>query len=182
MTSNLVSKELIKHLQTFIDDGAATIEKYTFNDTYERFIIGKVVVVKTGNKCQLELPVDINSSYMNPWYKDVGNYFVKDLKQTQGENIFELITKTDKSLLYKIPQELFEETKDKELSHLKIGDFYYMIIKSIPIKEMYSTYRCDTADEKFESTNENSFEESNIIPEEDLISSNNPELESIILF
>lgn len=176
----LINKEFAKRLQAAIDDGKAKIKKYKFNDTYERFLIGKVYVVKVKDRCQLELPHDVNKLYMTPWHNDVGEYFAKDLKSTKGENIFELITKVEHALLYKIPHEEFEKIEENGFAYLKIGDFYYMIIKCIPIKESYALY--DNSEKEIAEIVETLNESSNIIPEEDLKSPIESEVESSALF
>ena len=75
---------------------------------------------------------------MNAWYKDVGKILSTDLRKKRDELYFEMVTDTYRVLLRKITEDELGEMTEKGFNHVLIGDFYYIIIKEIPLEGSYN--------------------------------------------
>ena len=160
----LITKDILNRMNSIVNSGKFKLKKYKFNPVYECIKIGRIDVVKVKDGYQLNLPYDINHIYISAWKADVGQMLVRDLRRYQGDNVYELTTKSEKALLRKIPADELEEMEDKKFNHLQIGDCMFTVLKAIPIDAYYCWYNDSEADPD-ETVN---IEPANTISQEDI--------------
>ena len=136
---NLISKELIAKVANDSKLASTQMNPYTF-PAYTSICIGAIHVVRGGNETYIHLSENVSKQYMNAWSKDVGKILSKDLRKKRDELYFEMVTETYRVLLRKITEEELGEMTEKGFNHVLIGDFYYVIIKEIPL---YGSYGVD---------------------------------------
>ena len=136
---NLISKELIAKVANDSKLASTQMNPYTF-PAYTNICIGAIHVVRGGNETYIHLSENVSKQYMNAWSKDVGKILSKDLRKKRDELYFEMVTDTYRVLLRKITEEELGEMTEKGFNHVLIGDFYYVIIKEIPL---YGSYGVD---------------------------------------
>ena len=133
---NLISKELIAKVANDSILTSTQINPYTF-PSYTNICIGAVRIIR-GNDTYLHLSENVTKQYMNAWYKDVGKILSTDLRKKRDELYFEMVTDTYRVLLRKITEKELPEMTERGFNHVLIGDFYYTIIKEIPLDGSYS--------------------------------------------
>ena len=133
---NLISKELIAKVANDSKLASTQMNPYTF-PAYTNICIGAIHVVRGGNETYIRLSENVSKQYMNAWTKDVGKILSKDLRKKRDELYFEMVTDTYRVLLRKITEEELGEMTEKGFNHVLIGDFYYVIIKEIPLNGSY---------------------------------------------
>ena len=176
---NLISKELIAKVAIDSKSASTRITPYTF-PSYTKICIGVVNIIRVAGETYIRLSEDVSKKYMNAWSKDVGKILSKDLRKNRDELYFEMVTDTYRVLLRKITEEELGEMTEKEFNHVLIGDFYYVIIKEIPLEGSYSVdYGTDDKDLLVDptSSNESEEEEEEIVEEEEELP-----IESLSLF
>ena len=136
---NLISKELIAKVANDSKLASTQMNPYTF-PAYTNICIGAIHIVRGGNETYIRLSENVSKQYMNAWTKDVGKILSKDLRKKRDELYFEMVTETYRVLLRKITEEELSEMTEKGFNHVLIGDFYYVIIKEIPL---YGSYGVD---------------------------------------
>ena len=136
---NLISKELIAKVANDSKLALTQMNPYTF-PAYTNICIGAIHIVRGGNETYIRLSENVSKQYMNAWTKDVGKILSKDLRKKRDELYFEMVTETYRVLLRKITEEELGEMTEKGFNHVLIGDFYYVIIKEIPL---YGSYGVD---------------------------------------
>ena len=136
---NLISKELIAKVANDSKLASTQMNPYTF-PAYTNICIGAIHIVRGGNETYIYLSENVSKQYMNAWVKDVGKILSKDLRKKRDELYFEMVTDTYRVLLRKITEEELGEMTEKGFNHVLIGDFYYVIIKEIPL---YGSYGVD---------------------------------------
>ena len=136
---NLISKELIAKVANDSKLASTQMNPYTF-PAYTNICIGAIHIVRGGNETYIRLSENVSKQYMNAWTKDVGKILSKDLRKKRDELYFEMVTDTYRVLLPKITEEELGEMTEKGFNHVLIGDFYYIIIKEIPL---YGSYGVD---------------------------------------
>ena len=136
---NLISKELIAKVANDSKLASTQMNPYTF-PAYTNICIGAIHIVRGGNETYIRLSENVSKQYMNAWTKDVGKILSKDLRKKRDELYFEMVTETYRVLLRKITEEELGEMTEKGFNHALIGDFYYVIIKEIPL---YGSYGVD---------------------------------------
>ena len=136
---NLISKELIAKVANDSKLASTQMNPYTF-PAYTNICIGAIHIVRGGNETYIRLSENVSKQYMNAWTKDVGKILCKDLRKKRDELYFEMVTETYRVLLRKITEEELGEMTEKGFNHVLIGDFYYVIIKEIPL---YGSYGVD---------------------------------------
>lgn len=134
---NLISKELIAKVANDSKLASTQMNPYTF-PAYTNICIGAIHVVRGGNEAYIHLSENVSKQYMNAWTKDVGKILSKDLRKKRDELYFEMVTDTYRVLLRKITEEELGEMTEKGFNHVLIGDFYYIIIKEIPLEGSYN--------------------------------------------
>ena len=133
---NLISKELIAKVANDSKLASTQMNPYTFQ-AYTNICIGAIHIVRGGNETYIRLSENVSKQYMNAWTKDVGKILSKDLRKKRDELYFEMVTETYRVLLRKITEEELGEMTEKGFNHVLIGDFYYVIIKEIPLNGSY---------------------------------------------
>ena len=133
---NLISKELIAKVANDSKLASTQMNPYTF-PAYTNICIGAIHIVRGGNETYIRLSENVSKQYMNAWTKDVGKILSKDLRKKRDELYFEMVTDTYRVLLRKITEEELGEMTEKGFNHVLIGDFYYVIIKEIPLNGSY---------------------------------------------
>ena len=133
---NLISKELIAKVANDSKLASTQMNPYTF-PAYTNICIGAIHIVRGGNETYIRLSENVSKQYMNAWTKDVGKILSKDLRKKRDELYFEMVTETYCVLLRKITEEELGEMTEKGFNHVLIGDFYYVIIKEIPLNGSY---------------------------------------------
>ena len=133
---NLISKELIAKVANDSKLASTQMNPYTF-PAYTNICIGAIHIVRGGNEAYIYLSENVSKQYMNAWSKDVGKILSKDLRKKRDELYFEMVTETYRVLLRKITEEELGEMTEKGFNHVLIGDFYYVIIKEIPLNGSY---------------------------------------------
>ena len=133
---NLISKELIAKVANDSKLASTQMNPYTF-PAYTNICIGAIHIVRGGNETYIRLSENVSKQYMNAWTKDVGKILSKDLRKKRDELYFEMVTETYRVLLRKITEEELSEMTEKGFNHVLIGDFYYVIIKEIPLNGSY---------------------------------------------
>lgn len=101
--------------------------------------IGRVLVCNGGPNSYLVLAEDIGKSYMQDWKKDIGDVFIKDCKRNNLSAYYKYknFDNGSEALLRRISDEEYDDFKEKGFVHLKLGDFYYMLLKVVPPKGSY---------------------------------------------
>ena len=133
---NLISKELIAKVANDSKLASTQMNPYTF-PAYTNICIGAIHIVRGGNETYIRLSENVSKQYMNAWTKDVGKILSKDLRKKRDDLYFEMVTETYRVLLRKITEEELGEMIEKGFNHVLIGDFYYVIIKEIPLNGSY---------------------------------------------
>jgi hypothetical protein len=118
--------------------------------------VGNVLVQKPLNaKPFISIPEGLNKDYMSLWNNDVGKVLLNELKKDAPE-LYELRAVNFTTLMKKVAHEEEESFMDKGLLHIKIGDFYFTIIKVISANSHYhqktsdfdpDVYKAETEDE-----------------------------------
>ena len=134
---NLISKELIAKVAADAKLSSSKMEQYTF-PSYTNICMGAVNVVRGGSETYVHLSENVSKAYYNAWNKDVGKVLSRDLRRKNDDLYFEMSTETYKVLLRKIKEDELPEMTEKGFNHVLIGDFYYIIIKEIPLDGSYS--------------------------------------------
>ena len=176
---NLISKELIAKVAIDSKSASTRITPYTF-PSYTNICIGVVHIIRVAGETHIRLSEDVSKQYMNAWSKDVGKILSKDLRKNRDELYFEMVTDTYRVLLRKITEEELGEMTEKGFNHVLIGDFYYVIIKEIPLEGSYSVdYGTDGKELLVDptSSNESEEEEDETVEEEEELP-----IESLSLF
>lgn len=135
--NNLISKELIAKITNDSKLASTQINPYTFPE-YTDICIGVIHIIRGGNNTHIHLSENVSKQYMNAWSKDVGKVLSKDLRKKKDDLYFEMVTDTYRVLLRKITEEELGEMTEKGFNHVLIGDFYYIIIKEIPLEGSYN--------------------------------------------
>ena len=110
---------------------------------------------------------------MQDWKKDIGDVFVKDCKHNNLDSYFKFAGNGFEVLLKRISENEYEDLEKRGFIHVKLGDFYYMIVKVIPANETYCLF--ERSDEDFTAPVETEEEEEEYKEEEQ-------EIESLSLF
>lgn len=177
---NLISKELIAKVAIDSKSASTRITQYTF-PTYTNICIGVVHIIRLADETYIRITEDVSKQYMNAWSKDVGKILSKDLRKNRDELYFEMVTDTYRVLLRKITEEELGEMTEKGFNHVLIGDFYYVIIKEIPLDGSYyidyGTVGKELLVDPMSSNTSEEDEEEEIVEEEDDIP-----IESLSLF
>ena len=140
-------QDLGAYLSTLDNDSTAhAMVGYVLENTMSRSGSVSRGVCKVKDGYQLNLPHDINHIYISAWKADVGQMLVRDLRRYQGDNVYELTTRSEKALLRKIPADELEEMEDKKFNHLQIGDCMFTVLKAIPVDAYYCWYNDAEAD------------------------------------
>ena len=134
---NLISKELIDKVENDSKLASTQMNPYTF-PMYTDICIGVIHIIRGGNDTYVHLPDNVSKQYMKPWSKDVGKILSRDLRMKRDDLYFEMVTDTYRVLLRKITEEELVDMTEKGFAHVLIGDFYYVIIKEIPLDGLYS--------------------------------------------
>ena len=134
---NLISKELITKVENDSKLESTQMNPYTFPE-YTNICIDAIHIVRGCNGTYIYLTENVSKQYMNTWSKDVGKILSRDLRKKRDELSFEMVTNTYKVLLRKITEDELCEMTEKGFNHVLIGDFYYIIIKEIPLDGSYS--------------------------------------------
>lgn len=133
---NLISKELIAKVSNDSKLASTQMNPYTF-PAYTNVCIGAIHIIRGGNETYIHLSENVSKQYMKAWSKDVGKILSKDLRKNRDELYFEMVTDSYRVLLRKITEEELGEMTEKGFNHVLIGDFYYVIIKEIPLEGSY---------------------------------------------
>lgn len=133
---NLISKELIAKVANDSKLATTQMNPYIF-PSYTNISIGAIRVVRGSEETYIHLSENVSKQYMKAWANDVGKILCKDLRKKRDELYFEMVTDTYRVLLRKITEEELGEMTEKEFNHVLIGDFYYVIIKEIPLDGSY---------------------------------------------
>ena len=136
---NLISKELIAKVANDSKLASTQMNPYTF-PAYTNVCIGVIHIIRGGNETYIHLSENVSKQYMKAWSKDVGKILSNDLRKNRDELYFEMVTDSYRVLLRKITEEELGEMTEKGFNHVLIGDFYYVIIKEIPL---YGSYDVD---------------------------------------
>ena len=134
---NLISKELIAKVANDSKLASTQMNPYTF-PAYTNVCIGVIHIIRGGNETYIHLSENVSKQYMRVWSKDVGKILSNDLRKNRDELYFEMVTGTYRVLLRKITEEELGEMIEKGFNHVLIGDFYYIIIKEIPLEGSYN--------------------------------------------
>ena len=134
---NLISKELIAKVANDSKLASTQMNPYTF-PAYTNVCIGVIHIIRGGNETYIHLSENVSKQYMKVWSKDVGKILSNDLRKNRDELYFEMVTDTYRVLLRKITEEELGEMTEKGFNHVLIGDFYYIIIKEIPLEGSYN--------------------------------------------
>ena len=143
---NLISKELIAKVAVDAKLSTSKMEQYVF-PSYTNICMGAINVIRGGSETYVHLAENVSKVYYNAWNKDVGKILAKDLRKNNDELYFELTTDTYKVLLRKIREDELAEMTEKGFNHVLIGDFYYVIIKEIPLDGSYRMYTTTSGSE-----------------------------------
>ena len=135
--NNLISKELIAKVTNDSKLASTQINPYTFPE-YTDICIGVIHIIRGGDNTHIHLSENVSKQYMNAWSKDVGKVLSKDLRKKKDDLYFEMVTDTYRVLLRKITEKELPEMTERGFNHVLIGDFYYTIIKEIPLDGSYS--------------------------------------------
>lgn len=133
---NLISKELIAKVANDSKLASTQMNPYTF-PAYTNVCIGVIHIIRGGNETYIHLSENVSKQYMKVWSKDVGKILSNDLRKNRDELYFEMVTDTYRVLLRKITEEELGEMTERGFNHVLIGDFYYVIIKEIPLEGSY---------------------------------------------
>ena len=118
------------------------IDEYEFL-TNQSISVGLVTINIHPNGCYLNLSSDVDKHYMLNWVEDIGEIVVNDFKHKTDAKYFEFRTQLAvpeyKALLRRVRDDEYEEFKEKEFIHFKIGDFYYTLIKLVPANKGYNS-------------------------------------------
>ena len=133
---NLISKELIAKVANDSKLASTQMNPYTF-PAYTNVCIGVIHIIRGSNETYIHLSENVSKQYMKVWSKDVGKILSNDLRKNRDELYFEMVTGTYRVLLRKITEEELGEMIEKGFNHVLIGDFYYVIIKEIPLEGSY---------------------------------------------
>ena len=120
------------------------IEPYEFmsNTEDQSVVVGLVAIHIHPTGTYLYLQPEADKRYMIDWQSDIGQLVATDFKHKNFTKYFEfrtqLVDPEYKALLRIISEDEYEEFKDKGFAHLKIGDFYYTVIKLVSIDRDYN--------------------------------------------
>ena len=178
----IITKELISLVQTAYNnalnesDGVEPLCIPAEIPTGISIGIGRVRICNGGPNSYLVLADDIGKSYMQDWKKDVGNVFIKDCKKNNLSVYYKFknFDNGAEALLRRISDEEYDDFKEKGFVHLKLGDFYYMILKVVPRNGSYIDL--ETGDEDYFAHVDEPVEEEEEYKEEE------QEIESLSLF
>ncbi len=174
----IITKEIISLVQNSYNEAAKVASDKPLCVPAElnsgfTIAIGRVKVTNGGKNTYLTLADEVNKSYMQDWKKDIGNVFVKDCKKENLGVYYKYFGVGFEALLKRLSDDELEEFNKLGFSHLKLGDYYYMIVKVIPANDTYSFF--DRIDEDFTVPVETADEEEEYKEEEQ-------EIESLSLF
>ena len=175
----IICKETISFVQNLYNDAIAKSNKLSICVpanilTGATIGIGRVRVTNAGKDSYLYVANDIGKEYMKEWKKDVGGVYVADCKHSNLDCYYKFKFNDTEVLLRRISDEELQEFGEKNLDHIKLGDFYYMIVKVVLPECSYISF--DHTDEDFTAVvNNKDDEEEEPVDEE-------PEIESISLF
>ena len=173
----IISKETISFVQNLYNEALAKSEKSSIcvpaNIANGSTVgIGRVRVTNGGKESYLYVANDIGKGYMKEWKKDVGGVYIADCKKNNLSCYYKFKFNGTEVLLRRISDEELKEFGEKNLDHIKLGDFYYMITKVVLPDSSYVSF--DHTDEDFSAVVNKDDEEEEVEEE--------PEVESISLF
>ena len=179
---NLISKELIAKVANDSKLASTQMNPYTF-PAYTNVCIGVIHIIRGGNETYIHLSENVSKQYMKVWSKDVGKILSNDLRKNRDELYFEMVTGTYRVLLRKITEEELGEMIEKGFNHVLIGDFYYVIIKEIPLEGSYGVDNVIVGKELLvDPMTSNTSEEEDAEEEKDVEEEEEDPIESLSLF
>ena len=179
---NLISKELIAKVANDSKLASTQMNPYTF-PAYTNVCIGVIHIIRGGNETYIHLSENVSKQYMKVWSKDVGKILSNDLRKNRDELYFEMVTGTYRVLLRKITEEELGEMTERGFNHVLIGDFYYVIIKEIPLEGSYSVDNVIVGKELLvDPITSNTSEEEDAEEEKDVEEEEEDPIESLSLF
>ena len=134
--------------------------------------IGRIQIVNGGVKTYLILAPELKKDYMQDWKKDVGDIFAKDCKKSNLSEYYKFETSSFTALLRKVSEEEYDTFKEAGHSFIKLGDFYYIVMKYMTPNQRFS---------QLENV-ENYFETPAVEPDEEEAEPEEVEIESLSLF
>lgn len=179
---NLISKELIAKVANDSKLASTQMNPYTF-PAYTNVCIGVIHIIRGGNETYIHLSENVSKQYMKVWSKDVGKILSNDLRKNRDELYFEMVTGTYRVLLRKITEEELGEMTERGFNHVLIGDFYYVIIKEIPLEGSYGVDNVIVGKELLvDPMTSNTSEEEDAEEEKDVEEEEEDPIESLSLF
>ena len=179
---NLISKELIAKVANDSKLATTQMNPYTF-PAYTNVCIGVIHIIRGGNETYIHLSENVSKQYMKVWSKDVGKILSNDLRKNRDELYFEMVTGTYRVLLRKITEEELGEMTERGFNHVLIGDFYYVIIKEIPLEGSYGVDNVIVGKELLvDPMTSNTSEEEDAEEEKDVEEEEEDPIESLSLF
>lgn len=158
-SKQLIKKDVINLI--FSEIGNAKIDKLDLSKPFS-VRIGNATVFKTvGNMPYIHIPDGVGKEYMSLWKNDVGKVLMNELKRDEPE-LYEIKTRKFIALAKKIRHEEEPSFVEKGFLHIKVGDFYFTVIKVISTGSQYYQKTCDFDPELY--TNE---DDDDIIVEEE---------------
>ena len=179
---NLISKELIAKVANDSKLATTQMNPYTF-PAYTNVCIGVIHIIRGGNETYIHLSENVSKQYMKVWSKDVGKILSNDLRKNRDELYFEMVTGTYRVLLRKITEEELGEMTERGFNHVLIGDFYYVIIKEMPLEGSYGGDNVIVGKELLvDPMTSNTSEEEDAEEEKDVEEEEEDPIESLSLF
>ena len=178
----LISKELIAKVTNDSKLASTQMNPYTF-PAYTNVCIGVIHIIRGSNETYIHLSENVSKQYMKVWSKDVGKILSNDLRKNRDELYFEMVTGTYRVLLRKITEEELGEMTERGFNHVLIGDFYYVIIKEIPLEGSYGVDNVIVGKELLvDPMTSNTSEEEDAEEEKDVEEEEEDPIESLSLF
>jgi hypothetical protein len=134
---NLINKDTIKEVTEMYHSPNVVFNEFKIPAGFSiRF--GNVVVRKYGNTGILEMDDNVNKELFAAWKKDVGRLMSRDFNKGIFTGYYEIKANNKKALLRKIEYKDLVDFKESGFNHLYIGDYWYTILRMIPLNGAYN--------------------------------------------
>lgn len=134
---NLITKDTINEVNSMIQSPDAQFNEFKILPGFcIRF--GNIIVRKYGDSGLLDLDECVNKELFAQWKKDVGQLISKDFKKGLFTGYYEIKANDKRALLRRIEYNDLLDMKDRGFNHVSIGDYWYTIMRLIPVNGNYN--------------------------------------------
>ena len=134
---NLITKDTVKEVDEMCQSSNAVFNEFKIPTGFSiRF--GNIIVRKVNESGLLDMDECVTKELFAQWKKDVGRLMSKDFNKGIFTGYFEIKANNKRALLRRIEYKDLIEMKESGFNHISLGDYWYTIMRLIPIDGNYN--------------------------------------------